>query len=285
MATEVILSAVREPFRRYLNPARTVSDLWTHRHLVRQFAMRDVMARYKGSRLGLLWSILNPLLMLAVFTFVFSVVFHARWGVLQSESKAEFALTMFCGLIVFNLFAECANRAPSLIIGHANYVKKIVFPLEILPAAVVASALVFALISTGILLAAVPIFFGTFSATLFLFPLVIVPLLLFSLGVGWFLASLGVYLRDIGHVVTVLMQILMFVTPIFYPISSVPQPFRTVITLNPLTVLVESARATLMWGQAPNWPWLAAVTGLALLVAQLGYAWFMKTKRGFADVL
>jgi lipopolysaccharide transport system permease protein len=227
MASEVTLSAVRKPFRHYLNPVRAVRDLWTHRYLVQQFAVRDVTARYKGARLGLLWSILNPLLMLGIYTFVFSVVFQARWGVLQSGSKAEFALTMFCGLIIFNLFAECANRAPSLIISHAGYVKKIVFPLEILPAAVAASALVFALISTGILLVAVPLFFGTFSATLFFFPLVIFPLLLLSLGVGWFLASLGVYLRDIGHIVTVLVQILMFVTPIFYPISSVPDGHRS----------------------------------------------------------
>lgn len=281
----VVITPVQQPLQRYLNPVGLVRDLWTNRHLIWQLAARDVVARYKGSRLGLLWSIINPLLLLAVFTFVFSVIFQAKWGVMPGDSKAEFALTMFCGLIVFNVFSECVNRASMVIIGNVSYVKKVVFPMQVLPVSLVVSSLIFSLISTGILLVGVGVFFRTVSWTVFCFPAVLLPVVLLSLGFGWFLASLGVYLRDVGQIVMFAVQVLLFMTPVFYRLEQVPKAFQLVMRLNPLTTIVDSARRTLMWGKWPDWSWLVAVVLVSGIVAQLGYAWFMKTKRGFADVV
>jgi len=281
----VVITPMQEPLRRYLNPVGLARDLWANRHLIWQLAVRDVLARYKGSRLGLLWSIINPLLLLAVFTFVFSVIFQARWGVMPGNSKAEFALTMYCGLIVFNVFSECANRASMVIIGNVSYVKRVVFPLQVLPASLVVSSLIFALVGTGLLLIGVGIFFRTVSWTVFCFPVVLLPVILLSLGFAWFLASLGVYLRDVGQIVMFAVQVLFFMTPVFYRIEQVPKAFQLVMRLNPLTTVVDCARRTLMWGMWPEWLWLVVVVLVSLIVAQLGYAWFMKTKRGFADVV
>lgn len=281
----VIITPERETVWRFLSPFRLLLNLWNARHLIRQFALRDVVGRYKGSRLGLLWSIANPLLMLSIYTFVFSVVFKSRWGVDASDSRCGFALTMFCGMLVFNVFSESANRAPTLMLCSVNYVKKVVFPLEILPVSVVFSCLVFACINILILLLASAILLHSFSWTVFCIPLVLLPITLLALGVGWFLASLGVYLRDLGHIIGVILQVLFFMTPLFYPVSAVPAQFQPLLQLNPLTTIVESARNVLMWSMWPNWYWLAIVTLMSAVIAQLGYAWFMKTKRGFADVI
>ena len=243
-----------------------------------------MVGRYRGSILGLLWSFFNPILMLTIYTFVFSVVFKARWGV-GGESKFEFALILFAGLIVFNLFAECISRAPSLIIGNVNYVKKVVFPLEILPLVTMGAALFHGAISLGVLL----VFYGLVSVglpwTIVFAPMVIAPLLLATLGFCWFLASFGVYVRDTAQAIGMLTTIIMFVTPIFFPLSALPEKYRVVIYLNPLTFIVEQMRNVLIWGKPPFWPgWCVAMLA-GILVAWLGLVWFQKTRRGFADVL
>ncbi len=267
-----------------LNPLRLVRHLWTHRQLIFQFAKRDVLSRYKGSYLGIGWSFLTPLFMLVVFTFVFSVVFQARWGGGQG-SRVEFALILFCGLIVFNAFAECVTRAPGLILANANYVKKVVFPLEILPVTVLASALVHAAVSLLVLLLGLGFFLEVFHWTIIFVPVIFLPLALLCLGLGWFLASLGVYIRDIGQVVGILIQALLFLSPIFYPVSAIPEVLRPLYRVNPLTFVIENMRAVVIWGELPQWETMGIGTAVALATALLGYAWFQRTRGGFADVL
>lgn len=245
---------------------------------------REVVGRYRGSVMGLFWSLFNPLLMLAVYTFVFSVVFKARWGG-GSGSKTEFALVLFSGLMIFNLFAECVNRAPTLVLSNANYVKKVVFPLEILPLVVLGSALFHLAVSFVVWLAFYLCFFGLPPVTILLLPLVLIPYVLIILGVCWVLASLSVYLRDVAQVVGVFTTIMMFMSPIFYPVDALPEEFRAVLLLNPLTFIVEQARAVMIWNHGINWTQWGAYTLASLVVAWAGFAWFQKTRRGFADVL
>jgi lipopolysaccharide transport system permease protein len=280
-----IISSQPEKAWQYANPLTMVRSLWGYRDLLRQFTVREVMGRYKGSYLGFLWSLLTPLFMLMVYTFVFSVVFKATWGASPSESRAEFALTLFCGLIAFNVFSECLNRAPGLIVSSPNYVKKVVFPLEILPLSVVGAALIHSLISLVVLSLGILVFVGAIPWTVIYLPLVYLPLIGLCLGLSWFLASLGVFLRDTGYLVGVALQVLFFMTPIIYPISAVPAVLQPILRLNPLSSIVEDFRRVMMWGQSPDWPWWGAVTLLSGLVAMAGYVWFMKLKRAFADVV
>lgn len=265
-------------------PVEMVTSLWRNRSLIHASARREVLGRYRGSALGLLWSFFNPLFMLAVYTFVFSEVFKARWSA-GSESKGEFALVLFAGLIVFNLFAECVNRAPGLILANSNYVKKVVFPLEILPFVVLLSAFYHALISLVVWLVAYLFFFGLPHTSILLLPLVILPFTLFIMGLSWILASLGVFLRDVSQFVSLVTTTLLFVSPIFYPTNALPESYRSLLYLNPLTPVVEMTRDLLYWGKLPNPDLLVAYWFVTVVIAWLGFAWFQKTRKGFADVL
>lgn len=267
-----------------LSPAAMFTSIREHRALLLALVKREVVGRYRGSMMGILWSFFLPLLMLAVYTFVFSVVFNARWNT-GSDSKTEFALVLFAGLLIFNFFSECINRAPGLILANANYVKKVVFPLEILPLVIVGAALFHGVIGWLVWLIFYAIFFGVPPLTIVLFPLVIFPFVLLTMGVCWFLASLGVYLRDIAQVVGVLTTILLFMSPIFYPITALPERFQKVMLLNPLTTFIEHARNVLIWGKVPGLFWFAVVLTIGALTAWLGFWWFQKTRKGFADVL
>jgi lipopolysaccharide transport system permease protein len=235
--------------------------------------------------LGIFWSLANPIFMLAVYTFVFSVVFKARWGAGGSDSKTEFALVLFAGLMVFNLFAECIGRAPGLILANVNYVKKVVFPLEVLPWVSMGSALFQFVVSLGVWLVAYGLLFGVPHWQVLLLPLVVLPLVLFVMGLSWALASLGVYLRDVGQIIGVLITVLMFLTPIFYPASALPAAYQPLMFLNPLTAPIEMARDLMYWGKLPSLSLLAVYGAGALGFALLGFAWFQKTRKGFADVL
>lgn len=258
--------------------------LWSNRRLIKTATKREVLGRYRGSTMGILWSLFNPLLMLSVYTFVFSDVLKAKWHV-GSDSKTEFALALFAGLMVFNLFSECINRAPSLILSNVNYVKKVVFPLEILPCVILNAALFHAAISLCVWLGAYAIFFGVPHVTALYLPLIIIPFLFFIAGLSWFLASLGTYLRDISQFIGVLTTMLMFLSPIFYPASAVPEASRYLLYLNPLTPVVEQTRAVLFAGVAPDFQMLGICWVAAIFIAWLGFAWFQKTRKGFADVL
>ncbi|MBU4609196.1 ABC transporter permease [Achromobacter sp. GG226] len=266
------------------SPRELVASLWRNRALIGASAKREVLGRYRGSALGLLWSFFNPLLMLSVYTFVFSEVFNARWGA-ASQSKTEFALILFAGLLIFNVFSECANRAPSLILSNPNYVKKVVFPLEVLPVIALMSALYHFVVTVAVWLAAYVVMFGVPHATIFYLPLIIGPFCLFILGVCWALASLGVFLRDVAQIIGVLTMALMFLSPIFYPATAVPEAYRHILSLNPLTQVIENSRAVMFWGRAPDWSYVGFAWITAAVIAWVGFAWFQKTRKGFADVL
>ncbi|VEF12187.1 ABC transporter [Pseudomonas fluorescens] len=266
------------------SPKEMVSSFWRNRNLIAALVQREVVGRYRGSFMGILWSFFNPVFMLIVYTFVFSVVFKARWSG-GSDSKTEFALILFAGLIVFNFFAECFNRSPTLILSNANYVKKVVFPLEILPWITVGSALFHMVISLTVWLLAYLILFGAPHLTVLLFPLIILPLLLMIMGLTWALASLGVYLRDVAQFIGILTTVLMFLSPIFYPASALPEKYQHLLMLNPLTPAIEYARDVLFWGKLPDFTVLGIYLVGSALIAWLGFAWFQKTRKGFADVI
>ncbi len=262
-----------------------VKSLWRNRQLIAQMTQREVMGRYKGSIMGLAWSFFNPVFMLTVYTFVFSVIFKSRWGVGGEESKTQFAVVLFVGMIVHSLFAEVLNRAPGLILANVNYVKKVVFPLETLPVITMGAALFHTLISLAVLLVAFVMFNGSLQWTAIFTPLVLLPLVILTLGLSWMLASLGVFLRDVGQTIGIITTVMMFLAPVFYPITAIPEKFRSWLLANPLTFIIEQAREVLIWGNSPDWVGLGIYLLVASVVAWAGYAWFQKTKKGFADVL
>ena len=261
-------------------------SLWRNRQLIVQMTRREVVGRYKGSAMGMAWSFFNPVFMLVVYTFVFSEIFKSRWGgVGGDDSKTQFAVVLFVGMIVLSLFSEVLNRAPSLILSNVNYVKKVVFPIEILPVIAMGAALFHSLISLGVLLAAFALFNGYLHWTVVFTPLVLLPLVILTTGLAWMLASLGVFLRDVGQTIGIITTVLMFLSPVFYPVTAVPERFRPFIMANPLTFIIEQAREVLIWGHLPNWSGLGVYTLTATAIAWAGYAWFQKTRKGFADVL
>lgn len=245
---------------------------------------REVIGRYKGSAMGVVWSFLNPVLMLVVYTFVFSVVFKARWGA-GSDSRTQFAIVLFAGLIIHGLFAEVLNGAPSLVLANVNYVKKVIFPIEILPVVSTGAALFHAIVSLLVLLGASVLLNGHVPWTAAFIPLVVLPLLVLAVGIGWVLASLGVFVRDVGQVVSLLSSVLLFLSPVFFPSEALPQFLRPWMLLNPLTFIIEQARDVLIWGRQPQWLGLAAYLAGAATFAWFGFFWFQKTRKGFADVL
>lgn len=268
-----------------LYPQEIAASFRINRYLIKKSVQREILGRYRGSMLGILWAFFYPLFMLAVYTFVFSVVFKARWPSATGDSRVEFALVLFAGLMVYNVFAECVNRAPGLILANTSYVKKVVYPLEILPWVTLGSALFHLGVSFLVWLLAYCCFFGLPPATILLFPLALIPLCLLTLGLSWLLASLGVYLRDVAQLVGIATTALLFLSPIFYATSSVPPKFRFIMHLNPLTPIIETSRALLFGRGGIGIGPLAYCCVLSLAAAALGFAWFQKTRKGFADVL
>jgi lipopolysaccharide transport system permease protein len=267
-----------------VTPREVAASFWRNRRLIAVLVRREVVGRYRGSFLGILWSFFNPVLMLIVYTFVFSVVFKARWNA-SNHSNTEFGLVLFAGLIMFNLFAECVNRSPTLILSNVNYVKKVVFPLDILPWVALGSALFHAVISLAVWVVAYFILFGNPPATILLLPVIFVPLGLMIMGFSWALASLGVYLRDVSQFIGIFTTALMFLSPVFYPASALPEEYRRLLFLNPISLAIEQARDLMFWGRLPDLYVLATYGLVASLAAWLGFAWFQKTRKGFADVL
>jgi lipopolysaccharide transport system permease protein len=271
------------------NPIDVFASFWRHRRLVFQLARRDVAGRYRGSYLGLGWSLFSPLLMLAVYTLVFGVIFKARWAASTTAtatgSVAEFGLVLFTGLFVFGIFSECVNRSPSLVLSRANFVKRVVFPLEILPWVALASSLFHAAVTLAVLLAASFLIYGGVAATWPLILIVLLPLILFTLGASWMLAALGVYVRDVAQTVGVITSALMFLSPVFYPVSAVPPQVRAIFAINPLTIVLEQARDVLLWGKGPDYLALAPYLLGSLAIAWLGLVAFQRARVGFADVL
>jgi len=254
-------------------------------YLMKQLTRREIVGRYRGSWLGLAWSLFHPLLMLSVYTFVFSIVFRTRWDMGEDESRVEFAIVLFVGLIVHGLFAECANRSCDLISAHTHFVKKVRFPLVILPLVVIGSAIFHAAVSLLVLFAAMVLSDVTLHSTIFYLPLILFPLLLIIMGLSWFLAATAVFVRDLGQVVPIATSMLLFLSPIFFPLSAVPPDYQAWIMLNPLTFVIEQARGVIIWGVSPDWLGLLLFDLAGLVGAGLGFWWFQRCRKGFADVL
>jgi len=271
-----------------MNPKHIFSSLWQYRVLIKHMVLREVASRYKGSLLGLMWSVINPILMLAVYTFFFSVVFQSRWSGADhvgSDSKFEFAIVLYAGLLVFNLFSECISRAPSLILSNANYVKKVIFPLEVLPWVALGSALFHVLIGFGVILVFIVLAGMPLYASAVLFPLVLLPLVPMIMGLCWLLSSVGVFFRDIGQIIGMALTALMFLSPIFYPTSALPESLQSLLYWNPLTFVIEQSRNVLIWGALPDFGGLLVYSAVSLGVAWLGLLAFKAMRSGFADVL
>ena len=265
-------------------PSTLLSSLIKHRELLWDLVKRDFIGRYKGSILGVFWSLFNPLFMLAIYTIVFSVAFKARWGS-GEESKISFAIVLFSGIIIHNFFAECLNRSPSLIASNPNYVKKVVFPLEILPWMALFSALLHFFVSFGVLLffcllAGVPVHIGVL-----LTPIILIPLILMTMGLSWIFASLGVYLRDLSQIMGVVTTVALFLAPVFYRIESLPEAYQALLAWNPITLPIIQLRDLMLWGKPLQWGQWAASLFIGIAVCYVGYWWFQKSRRGFADVL
>ncbi len=267
-----------------INPLQFFLDGWRNRHLVFTLVKREILARYRGSFLGTVWWVLLPLFMLLVYTFVFSVVFEARWNI-PAGSKGHFVTLFFLGLVLFNFMADSINVAPRQVLSNPSYVKKVVFPLEILAWVDVLVSSASLLIGIGLLTVMYLLVDGLPPVTALFFPIVLFPFFLIVLGLVWFLASLGVFFRDLPQFVTILTSILLFLSPIFYPITAVPESFRVIVMFSPLTLVLEKSRAVFFWGQVPDPVSYLVFLGIGWLVAWLGYAWFCLTKRGFADVI
>jgi len=269
-----------------ISPLALCKSLWRNRQLIVRLTKREVVGRYKGSMMGLAWSFLNPVFMLVVYTFVFSVIFKSRWGgVGADDSKTQFAVVLFVGMIVFNLFSDVLGRAPGLILSNINYVKKVVFPLEILPVITMGVALFHSFISLSVLLVAFALFNGYLQWTAVFTPLVLLPFVIITMGLAWMLAALGVFLRDVGHTIGIILTVTMFLSPVFYSVTALPERLRPFMMANPLTFIIEQAREVIIWGHTPNWIGLGTYAVAALIIAWAGYALFQKTRKGFADVL
>lgn len=267
-------------------PSSLFAGVWRERRLIGQLIRREVLGRYRGSVMGVAWSFLYPILMLAVYTFVFSVVFEAKWpGMLEGQSKSRFALLLFIGVIAHGLLAEAITKAPALVVGNANYVKKVVFPLETLGWSLVGSAAFHAVVSLLILLAAQWLSEGWVPLTAWWLPVILLPLGFFALGVAWLLAALGVFIRDIAQLSGVVATVLMFLAPVFYPVAALPEQYRAWVYANPLTVVIEQSRAALFASSAPDPTTMLRYYAIALAFMFFGYWWFQKSRRGFADVL
>lgn len=262
-----------------------LSLIKNHRVLLWRFGWRNLTQRYKGSLFGLLWTVITPLCMLSIYTFMFSVVFQARWGHGVGDSKMAFAIVLLCGLTVYQIFSESVGASIQVVSNNPNYVKKVVFPLEILPFSTHISFLIPNLIWLVMVIAGAYIFMDSLSVTLFALPLILIPLSLFTIGISWLCASLGVFIRDLSHFITIVLRMLLFLTPIFYDSDRIPHPWHYILLANPIAHFVNQMRRILIYGYWPDWRILAGLTLLSLIVFQLGYLWFMRTKKGFADVL
>ncbi len=268
-----------------VDPTAPLRALWQGRNLLWQFTQRNVALRHKGSHLGLIWSLLNPLLMLGLNVFIFGYIFKSRFGNTPDESRLDFALGLFLGLTLFQLFSETLALAPTLIVSNPNLVKKVVFPLEILPAASVGSSLFHTSISLALVLVGVATLGPGLNWQIFWLPVVFLPLVPLALGIAWFFAALGVFLRDINQLVGVMSVAWMYSSAIVYSPALIPPGVWTVLRFNPLLLAVDLARDVVMWHEPVNFHHLAYLFALGGVVCVGGYSFFRKMSPAFADVL
>jgi lipopolysaccharide transport system permease protein len=274
----------REALATHFDPRVLANSLWSNRALLRHLAWRNIQLQHKGSALGLVWSILSPVLLFAAYAFVFVVVFEGRFGVVTSETRMDYVLGMFLALVLVQLCLEIVGTAPTAITLHANYVKKVVFPLEVLPASMVAAALFRCVVSLIIVLLTAAIWGPglTWWATMII-PLLLA-LALLALGIGWSFAALGVFIRDLASFTQFLTVILMLMSAVFYPLARVPDRFA-IVRLNPLAVAAEEARNVVLWHLSPDFGSLGYLAAWGIVSCLAGHAFFRTVKPAFADVL
>lgn len=275
------------PVMRFLLlPAAVAHSYTRHRHLIHQLATREVAGRYRGSLFGLAWSLLNPLILLAIYTFVFGMIFRSRWpGLVHEAGTAGFSVVAFSGIVIHGFLAECVTKAPGQIVSNPNFVKKVVFPLEVLAWAGLGAALFHLAVNLAVLLVFQVVVLGLPPATAWLAPLAILPLMLLALGCMWAISAFSVYFRDLGQIMGLVMTVLFFLSPVFYPVEAVPETLRPLLSLNPLTDTIVAFRDLLLWGRMPDWSALAVQYGVGLAACVAGYGIFQWFRRGFADVL
>jgi lipopolysaccharide transport system permease protein len=267
------------------SPFKLLRTLWTQRGLLWALVTREIVGRYKGSLLGLLWSFLTPLLMVLVFTFVFGEIFQARWAGSQNSGGIDFASALFIGLLAYQFLSECLSRAPHLAAANANYIKKVVFPLEILPVVSIIAAVFHLLVAYAILIGLIFASQWSLGPSALLAPLVLLPYIALTLGLSWAISALGVYLRDIGQIIQPALTALLFLSPVFYPLSSVPAALHPVYWANPITYVSETLRGILLHQTMPDPIHWLLFTSISLLVAWMGLSVFQTTRKGFADVI
>lgn len=266
------------------NSLSVLGSLLRNRAVIAQLVQREIVGRYRGSFLGLLWSFLNPLLMLTIYTFVFGLVFKSRWRA-DTTDTMEYAVVMFAGVMLHGLISECLMRAPGLIVGNANFVKKVIFPLDALAWVSVGAALFHMVIAMVIFVLAIVLWQGHVLLSVLLVPVLIMPFALLTVGLVWFVSALGVYLRDIGQLMGIVSSLLMFLAPVFYPLHAVPEAFASYLYLNPITFIVEQVRNAAIWGRPIDWAGWGIYCVVAYVVAWFGLMCFQRMRRGFADVL
>ncbi len=262
---------------------RPLWELPRHAELIFSLARRELVGRYRGSVLGVLWALVTPFVMIGIFTFIFAGIFGARFG--STGSHWDYALYLFCGLLPWTMFQETVQQSANTIVSKANLVKRVVFPLETLPVAQTLSSAGNQMIGTIALLIACIVLRRQFHLTVIWLPVLLIPQLVLALGVAWLIASLGVFLRDIAQGVALLLTAWFFLTPIIYPESVVPGQFRTLIKINPFTPLISSYRRTILEGLGPDWQGLAYFALFAMVCFLFGYWWFARTRKNFADVI
>lgn len=261
-------------------------SLWHHRDLLLQFTRRQVELRHKGSHLGLAWSFLSPLLLLALYVVVFGYIFGGRFKAeTVPETRIEYALIVFLGLALHHFVAEVMTTAPSLILGQPNFVKKVVFPLEVLPAANIGAALVHFLITLGLvfigaLVTGVPLTLGVLWL-----PVLLLPLLLMTFGLSLCLSAVGVFWRDIAQLTQFLSLALLFASAVFYPVGQIPSTIYSILRFNPLLLLIQEARGTAFWGHPLNFTHLGYLYVFGFAACLAGAALFQRLRGSFADVL
>lgn len=251
--------------------------------LIFSLTRRELAARYRGSVLGIIWALLTPVVMIAIFTLVFAGIFNARFG--DSNSQWDYALYLFCGLLPWSAFQESLQASSNTIVAHANLVKRVVFPLETLPVAQTLAAVANQMFGTAALVIAVGFLRHEMHATILFLPLLVIPQIVATLGGAWLVASLGVFVRDIVQGITLLLMAWMYLTPIIYPESLVPERYRTLVNLNPFTPLIRNYRRILLDGNVPDWRGLAYFAAFGLVSFLFGYWWFARTRKNFADVI
>lgn len=267
-----------------IEPLQMIAGLWRRRDLIRQFTRRSIELRHRGSRLGPFWALLNPLTMLALYFVVFGVIYDQRFNVLAGETRYDYSLALFLGLALFHGFSETLGWAPSIITTNPNFVKKVVFPLEVLPVANVGAAGFHLAVSVGLVILGSA--FGSAGLTwhVLWIPVLVLPLLILSLGVAWALAALGVFIRDIGQVTAFVATALLFASAVMYPPHMIPEQLGF-LHHNPLLQIIDLARRTVLWHEPMAWARLAGVYGGAIAILAIGASLFSLLRKSFAEVI